>query len=58
MNDGILEEIEELQLSLTSGDEAVILDQDKAVISILDIDGDVKFISFSNLTNLVLCFTQ
>ena len=39
-NDGVLEDIEELQVSLASEETAVILDPEKAIISILDIDGN------------------
>ena len=38
-SDGILEDTEELQLSLASEEAAVILDPEKAVITILDTDG-------------------
>ena len=56
-NDGVLENIEELQVSLTSDEEAVILEPDKAVISILDTDGNKKFLYFKSLTHIVLYFT-
>ena len=45
-NDGVLENIEELQVSLTSDEEAVILEPDNTVISILDTDGSKKFFLF------------
>ena len=38
-SDGILEDTEELQLTLASQETAVILDPEKAVVSILDTDG-------------------
>ena len=38
-SDGILEDTEELQLSLASEEAAVILDPEKAVVTILDTDG-------------------
>ena len=38
-DDGVLENTEELQISLSSEETAVILDPEKAVVSILDTDG-------------------
>ena len=42
-SDGILEDTEELQVSLTSEETSVILDPDKAIVSILDTDGEMMF---------------
>ena len=47
-NDGVLENIEELQVSLTSDDEDVVLDPVKAIVSVLDTDGNTNIFYFSD----------
>ena len=42
-DDGVLEATEELQISLTSEETAVILDPERAVVSILDTDGKINY---------------
>ena len=47
VSDGVLEDTEEVQISLTSEETAVVLDPEKAVISILDNDGKKRTVHFS-----------
>ena len=49
-NDGILEDTEKLQVSLASGETAVMLDPKKAFVSILDTNGSMVIWYSSNLT--------
>ena len=42
-SDGILEDTEEFQVSLASEETSVVLDPDKAIVSILDTDGKMVF---------------
>ena len=45
VNDSLLEPTEEFEVSLTSDEEQVILNLERAVVSILDTDGMIMFMS-------------